>query len=78
MLCYAGLELSVAATKIYTTTCAILALLAASMPGGEALRSAIEHVPNLVSAALKSEELIARVAERYVHARDCVVLGRTF
>src|SRR5438128_2364614 len=29
LLCHAGLELSVAATKTYTTTCAILALLAA-------------------------------------------------
>ena len=78
LLCHAGLERSVAATKTYTTTCAVLAMLAAFLPGGEALRDSIERIPELVTAALKSEESVARVAERYVHARDCVVLGRVF
>src|SRR3989442_8871743 len=34
LFCNAGLERSVAATKTYTTTCAVLAMLAAFMPGG--------------------------------------------
>jgi glucosamine--fructose-6-phosphate aminotransferase (isomerizing) len=78
LLCHAGPELSVAATKTYTTTCAVLAMLAAFMPGGEVLRDSIGHIPELVTAALNSEQLIARLAERYVYARDCVVLGRVF
>ena len=78
LFCHAGPERSVAATKTYTTTCAVLALLAAYLPGGEPLRDSIERIPELVTAALKSEESIARVAERYVHACDCVVLGRVF
>src|SRR2546423_4549128 len=78
LFCNAGLERSVAATKTYTTTCAVLAMLAAFMPGGEPMREGIEQIPELVAAALKSEEMAARVAERYVHARDCVVLGRVF
>jgi glucosamine--fructose-6-phosphate aminotransferase (isomerizing) len=78
LLCYAGPERSVAATKTYTTTCAVLAMLAAFMPGGEYLQGSIEQIPELVTAALHSEELIERVAVRYTHARDCVVLGRTF
>jgi len=78
LLCHAGPERSVAATKTYTTTCAVLAMLAAFMPGGESLRDGIERIPELVSAALQSEERIAQVVERYVYARDCVVLGRTF
>ena len=78
LFCNAGLERSVAATKTYTTTCAVLAMLAAFMPGGEPLREGIEQIPELAAAALKSEEIAARVAERYVHARDCVVLGRVF
>jgi glutamine---fructose-6-phosphate transaminase (isomerizing) len=68
----------VAATKTYTTTCAVLAMLAAFLPGGEPLRDGIKRIPDLAAAALKSEERVARVAERYVHARDCVVLGRVF
>jgi glutamine---fructose-6-phosphate transaminase (isomerizing) len=78
LLCHAGPERSVAATKTYTTTCVALAMLAAFMPGGEPLREGIAQIPELVTAALKSEEIIARAAERYVHARDCVVLGRVF
>jgi glutamine---fructose-6-phosphate transaminase (isomerizing) len=78
LLCHAGPERSVAATKTYTTTCAVLAMLAASLPGGELLRASIEQLPELASAALRSEEVVRRVAERYVHARDCVVLGRVF
>jgi glutamine---fructose-6-phosphate transaminase (isomerizing) len=78
LLCNAGLERSVAATKTYTTTCAVLAMLVASLPGGELLRASIEQLPELAAAALKSEERVRRVAERYVHARDCIVLGRVF
>ncbi len=78
LLCHAGLERSVAATKTYTTTCAVLAMLAAFLPGGELLRESIEQIPELVAAALTCEEGVAHVAERYVHARDCVVLGRVF
>ena len=78
LLCHAGLERSVAATKTYTTTCAALALLAAFLPGGEPLRDDVNRLPELAMAALKCEERVARIAERYVHARDCVVLGRVF
>ncbi|MEO8954971.1 MAG: SIS domain-containing protein [Ktedonobacteraceae bacterium] len=78
LLCHADLERSVAATKTYTTTCAVLAMLAAFLPGGEPLRDGLAQIPDLVTAALKSEKAIARVAERYVYARDCVVLGRVF
>ena len=78
LYCAAGPELSVAATKSYTTTCAILAQLAAHLAGGEALRTQIGSLPELVAAALRSEAHIAGAVQRYVHARDCVVLGRAF
>jgi glucosamine--fructose-6-phosphate aminotransferase (isomerizing) len=78
LLCHAGPERSVAATKTYITTCAVLAMLSAFMPGGELLQEHLEQIPELVAAALTSEENIAQRTERYVHARDCVVLGRVF
>jgi glucosamine--fructose-6-phosphate aminotransferase (isomerizing) len=78
LLCHAGIERSVAATKTYTTTCAVLAMLAAFLPGGESLQAHLKSIPDLVKAALKSEEQIVRIAERYVHARDFIVLGRVF
>ena len=78
LYCAAGPELSVAATKTYTTTCAILAQLAAHLPGGETLTGQIVRLPELIQAALQSETEIANAASRYVYARDCVVLGRAF
>jgi glucosamine--fructose-6-phosphate aminotransferase (isomerizing) len=78
LYCHAGLERSVAATKTYTTTCAVLSMLAAYLPGGEALQEGIQQLPELAAAALKSEEHIAQLAQRYVYARDCIVLGRVF
>src|SRR5436305_2286149 len=60
LFCNAGLSRSVAATKTYTTTCAVLAMLAAFMPGGEPLREGIEQIPELAAAALKSEANAAR------------------
>ena len=78
LFCAAGPERSVAATKTYTTTCAILAQLAAMLPGGEALHGPLDHLPELVAEALRGEATVGRLVERYVHARDCVVLGRGF
>lgn len=78
LYCAAGPELSVAATKTYTTTCAILAQLAAHLPGGKELIDQVGRLPDLVAAALQSEPAVASAAQRYVHARDCVVLGRAF
>jgi len=78
LLCHAGPERSVAATKTYTTTCLVLAMLSAFMLGGEALQESIERIPDIVTAALESEAHIAQIAARYVYARDCVVLGRAF
>jgi len=78
LFCAAGPELSVAATKTYTTTCAILAQLAAHLPGGEVLLDQVGRLPDLAAAALQSEQAVASIALRYAHARDCVVLGRAF
>src|SRR5438132_251140 len=78
LFCAAGPERSVAATKTYTTTCAILAQLAAMLPGGEALHGPLDHLPELVAEALRGEATVGRLVERYVHVRDCVVLGRGF
>lgn len=78
LFCAAGDELSVAATKTYTTTCAVLALLAASLPGGERVLPYLPRLPDVMRAALLTEETVTRAVIRYVHARDCIVLGRGF
>jgi glutamine---fructose-6-phosphate transaminase (isomerizing) len=76
--CDAGAEYSVAATKTYTTACAALAVLASSLPGGDRLKGTLESLPERVAAALQVEDEVARKVVRYVHAAECVVLGRAF
>ena len=78
LLCQAGREYSVAATKTYTTTCAVLAVLAAALPGGEQLAPHLAGVADQIQAALASEEHVARAVTRYAHANECIVLGRGF
>jgi glutamine---fructose-6-phosphate transaminase (isomerizing) len=78
LLCHAGREYSVAATKTYTTTCAVLAALAAALPGGEQLAPHLASVADQIQSALASEEYVARAATRYAHANECIVLGRGF
>ena len=78
LYCAAGTEQSVAATKTYTTTCAALALLAASLPGGERLLPMLPSLPDAMRAALGAEATVARAVVRYVHARECIALGRGF
>lgn len=78
LLCHAGPERSVAATKTYTTTCGILATLAAALQGGEELRACVGRLPDLVRAAVDAEDTVRRAVTRYIHVRDCIVLGRGF
>jgi glucosamine--fructose-6-phosphate aminotransferase (isomerizing) len=78
LACDAGPEYSVAATKTYTATCAALAVLARTLPGGERLDSPLASLPDQVAAALNLETRIAHDVARYVHAAECVVLGRAF
>jgi glucosamine--fructose-6-phosphate aminotransferase (isomerizing) len=78
LACEAGPEHSVAATKTYTATCAALAVLASALPRGERLDSPLAALPDRMEASLQQEPQIARAVARYVHAPECVVLGRAF
>ena len=78
----AGEERAIAATKTYTSQLLAVALLSASLPGGEASgeddREALAGVPRAVAATLQLEEAVAAAAPRYAPMRQCVVLGRGF
>jgi glutamine---fructose-6-phosphate transaminase (isomerizing) len=71
----AGKELSVAATKTYTGQMLIVYLLAYAL-GGAIRISALERIPEAVSAALRLEAEIASLSERYRFMRQAVVMGR--
>lgn len=77
ILCHAGPEKSVAATKTYTTTLAALGLLAAALAGdnqlSERVAGAADQIEQLVASL--EEEISCRSA-RYRYMEQCITLAR--
>ena len=78
LLCRAGKERSVAATKTYTAQLMVLATLSASMAGDRRRLAALDRVPEAVAGALEVEPEARQVAERLRYLRKCAVVGRGF
>lgn len=78
ILCHAGEERSVAATKTYTTQLMALALLSAALAEDEERFAAIKALPSALEKTLALEEAVQRSAERYRYVDKCVVIGRGY
>jgi len=78
VLCHAGEERSIAATKTYTTQLVALALLATALAGDTERLRAIQALPEAVERTLVLEERVQRSAERYRYMEHCVVIGRGY
>ena len=76
LLCHAGEEQSLPATKTYTTSLALLYRLAAATGARAGLRAALEAAPAAMEAALSLDEPLAEMVERYRYMDECVVLAR--
>jgi glucosamine--fructose-6-phosphate aminotransferase (isomerizing) len=74
----AGEELSVAATKTFTSQMMLLALLVAHWSGDAELSAALDRVPAALRRLLAEREAVAHAALRLTHADDAYVLGRGF
>lgn len=75
----AGEERAVAATKTYTSSLVMLALLSAVLAEDEERLAALNHLPEAVARTLELTEHIARMrAERYRYMEYCVAIGRGF
>lgn len=74
----AGPELAVAATKTYTAELMTIAMLSAALGGDVAAWDELQKVGDWIRAALSTEELIQKSAERYRYMEQCVVLGRGY
>jgi glucosamine--fructose-6-phosphate aminotransferase (isomerizing) len=74
----AGVEQAVAATKTYTSELLALALLSVHLANDAEYLKALQAVPAAVRAAVELKGEIARFAQRYTYANECVVLGRGF
>jgi glucosamine--fructose-6-phosphate aminotransferase (isomerizing) len=75
---HAAPELSVAATKTFTSTMAALLLISAAMSHREDLFDGLERLPTLIADVLREQDALRAQVERFRYLEDCVVLGRGY
>ena len=76
LLCHAGEERAIAATKTYTTALALVALLAGQWANRQTLLDGLRVLPDQIHAMLTLDAPIARAVERYRDSQECAVLAR--
>ncbi len=74
----AGEELSVAATKTYTSQLVAIALLSATLANDRTMLNELSRIPQTVAATLTMGSNIADIVQRYRYMRSCVVIGRGY
>jgi glutamine---fructose-6-phosphate transaminase (isomerizing) len=74
--CNAGVEKAVAATKTYTTTLSLFALLAAEWSGSKELAHGLETIDTKATITLNSEEQVATLARTLLHAERILTVAR--
>jgi len=75
-LCSAGDERGIAATKTYTTSLALVALLAAQWAESAELLKGLNKIPDAVQRTLALDDVVASAVERYRYMDECAVLAR--
>jgi glucosamine--fructose-6-phosphate aminotransferase (isomerizing) len=78
LLCHAGEERSVAATKTYIATLANIALLVDALVGRPRVGEELEEAAQGIEQVLAMEESIELLAERYRYMTACMVLSRGY
>lgn len=76
LLCGAGLEKSVAATKTFTSQMLLIGLLAAVLAEDKQAQDTFHKVPEAVEETLKAASEIKTIAARYRFMNECFVLAR--
>ena len=74
----AGEERAIAASKTYTATLLMVAMLSAGLAQDAARFAELERLPELVTRMLEEDLRVQRMVERYRYMTQCVVLGRGF
>jgi glutamine---fructose-6-phosphate transaminase (isomerizing) len=76
LLCHAGIEKGIAATKTYTATLGALYMLTAAFAESDDLLTKLRRTADLMKETLSCEEHIAELAERYRYMEDCFMIAR--
>lgn len=75
---HADEEKAVAATKTYTTSLTVIAMLSAALAMDESMQTALAQLPEAVARTLTMRERVAEVVSRYRYMQHCVVIGRGY
>ena len=76
LLCNAGEEKAVAATKTYTTALALIALLAGQWGNESRILNGLRLLPDQMRSVLTLSETVQNAVERYRYITECAVLAR--
>jgi glucosamine--fructose-6-phosphate aminotransferase (isomerizing) len=76
LLCHAGPEKAVAATKTYTTALAVVALLVGLFAENDELLQRLEAIPQQMTEVLTVAKTVEQSVERYRYMQECAVLAR--
>jgi glucosamine--fructose-6-phosphate aminotransferase (isomerizing) len=76
LLCHAGPEKAVAATKTYTTALAVVALLVGMFAENDELLKGLEAIPQQMTEVLTVAKKVEQSVERYRYMQECAVLAR--
>ncbi|MDO8683777.1 MAG: SIS domain-containing protein [Armatimonadota bacterium] len=76
LLCHAGVERGIAATKTYTATLGSIYMLAAAISDRTDLLDGLRKTADLMQQALSCEDRIAVVSERYRYMEECFIIAR--
>jgi glutamine---fructose-6-phosphate transaminase (isomerizing) len=76
LLCHAGEERSVAATKTYTTALAVVALIAFTLAERDDLLDELAGIRGALVQGLRVDDAVSAAAERYRYMDECAVLAR--
>jgi len=74
----AGEEVSLAATKTYTSQLTNIALLSTQLSFTNEYQHQLEKLPDQVNELIKNENHVEKLAERYRYMAHCAVIGRGF
>ncbi len=76
LLCHAGEEKSVAATKTYTTTLALIYMISGILASEDELIPQLESSAGMISRVFQVESRIEEIAQRYRYMEECKVVAR--
>jgi glucosamine--fructose-6-phosphate aminotransferase (isomerizing) len=76
LFCHAGEEKSVAATKTYTSTMAVICVLASVMFEKPEIAADLKKVADAMREVFKLEDQIEKVVERYRYMNETIIIAR--